>query len=58
MNVRNHVFIVFGSEHYNPLGAIRSLGEAGISSVAIIVKGSYRIASKSKYISKLHLVDT
>lgn len=56
MNIRNHVFIVFGSEHYNPLGAIRSLGEAGISPVAIIMKGGYRIASKSKYISKLHRV--
>lgn len=58
MNIRNHAFIVFGCEHYNPLGAIRSLGEAGIAPIAIVVKGEYRIASKSRYISKLHRVDT
>ena len=52
----NH--IVFGEEHHNPLGIIRSLGENGIKPIAIIIKSSRRIASMSKYISKLIFVDS
>lgn len=52
------LYIVFGGEHYNPLGLIRSLGEEGIKPIAIIKKAQFRLASKSKYISKLYLVDT
>lgn len=52
------LYIVFGGEHYNPLGMIRSLGEAGIKPVAIIEKAQYRLTSKSKYISKLYLVNS
>lgn len=52
------LYIEFGEEHYNPLGLIRSLGEGGIRPIAIIKKGQSRLASKSKYISKLHLVDS
>lgn len=51
-------FIVFSGEHYNPLGIIRSLGEAGYQPVAIIIKNKIKIASQSKYISQLHFVDT
>ena len=50
-------FIVFGQEHYNPLGIIRSLGEKKIKPVAIIIKNTYRITSKSRYIKKLYFVD-
>ena len=50
--------IVFGGEHYNPLGAIRSLGEAGMNPIAIIVRGEHRITSLSKYINRLHRVDS
>lgn len=53
-----YLFIVFGYEHYNPLGLIRSLGESGINPIAIIIRGSQTIASKSKYISQLHMVDS
>ena len=49
-------YIVFGQEHYNPLGVIRSLGESGIYPVAIILKDKKVITSKSKYISKLYFV--
>lgn len=58
MNLREHKFIVFGVEHYNPLGIIRSLGENNIRPIVIIVNEgkTVRLASKSKYISKLHLV--
>ena len=50
-------YIVFGFEHYNPLGIVRSLGENGISPVGIIIKNSRRITSKSKYFEKIHFVE-
>ena len=50
--------IVFAQEHYNPLNIIRALGEGGICPVYISVKRRYELASKSKYISKLHKVLT
>lgn len=53
-----HLCIVFALEHYNPLGQIRSLGEMGVNPVYISVKRRYEVATKSKYISKLHKVDT
>ena len=56
--LENHKFIVFAIEHYNPLGVIRSLGEMGISPIYIAEKGKTQLASKSKYISKCHFVDT
>ena len=55
---KSRVYIVFGIEHYNHLGMIRSLGESGIAPVAIIIRQRPAIASKSKYISKLYLVDS
>ncbi len=55
---KDHLFIVFAIEHYNPLGAIRALGEAGIRPVFIGIKGRARVASPSRYISKLHQVET
>lgn len=58
MNLNEYTHIIFDVEHYNPLGVIRSLGEEGIRPIAIILKSKYRVASRSKYISKLHLVDT
>ncbi len=51
-------YIIFGAEHYNPLGVIRSLGEHGILSIGIIIKNQRKIASKSKYLKKIHFVDT
>jgi len=56
MNIREHKFIVFGFEHYNPLGIVRSLGEIGINPDAIIIKGSTRCTSLSKYINNKYLV--
>lgn len=53
-----HLCIVFALEHYNPLGQIRSFGEMGINPVYISVKRRYEVATKSKYISKLHQVDS
>lgn len=53
-----HKFIVFALEHYNPLGMIRGLGCMGIYPIYISVKRRYEVATKSKYISKLHMVDS
>ena len=57
MNSMQHTFIVFGAEHYNPLGVIRSLGEAGIKSVAIIIREKYCLTSKSKYLENVYYVE-
>jgi len=56
--MKERKYIVLGGEHYNPLGLVRSLGIAGIKPIAIIKKADYGLTSKSKYISKLHLVET
>lgn len=58
MDNTKNIFIVFGGEHYNPLGAVRSIGESGNAPVAIILRSSQRITSMSKYISKLYMVDS
>lgn len=55
---KDHLCIVMAIEHYNPLGQIRSLGEAGVKPIYIAIKGRSTIASVSKYISKCHYVDT
>lgn len=54
---KDHLCIVIAIEHYNPLGLIRSLGEAGVNPVYIAIKGRVKIASASKYISKCHYAD-
>lgn len=36
--LKEHLFIFVGEEHYTPLGVIRSLGENGIEPVAIILR--------------------
>lgn len=51
-------FIVFALDHYNPLGAIRSLGEQGINPIFIAVKHRADLGTKSKYVSKVHKVDS
>jgi hypothetical protein len=56
--LEEHKFIVFALEHYNPLGMIRSFGCMGINPIYISVKRRYEVATKSKYISKLHKVDS
>ncbi len=53
-----HLCIVFALEHYNPLNMIRALGENGIYPIYISIKRHYEVATRSKYISKLHQVDS
>ena len=55
---KGHLCIVFALEHYNPLNMIRAFGEMGINPVYISVKRRYEIACHSKYISKLHRVNS
>lgn len=52
------LFIIFGVEHYNTLGLIRTLGSVGIQPIYIAIKGKAAVASKSKYVAKCHFVDT
>lgn len=56
--IKKHKFIVFGEEHYNPLGVVRSLGESGINPTVIAIKSRRKLLSKSKYIEKLYKVDS
>lgn len=53
-----HLCIVFALEHYNPLNMIRALGENGVNPVYISIKRRYEVAAYSKYISKLHRVNS
>ena len=55
---KNHKIVVFATEHYNTLGLIRSLGEAGLEPDYIAVKGKACVASTSKYINDLYKVET
>lgn len=53
MQIRNEI-IVIGSEHYNALGVIRSLGIIGIKPTFIFLDGKeYYPCAKSKYIGNL-----
>lgn len=55
-DIKKHKHIVFGFEHYNPLGIVRSLGEKNIEPIGIIIKCDKPITSKSKYLKKVHFV--
>ena len=54
----NRKFIIFAVDHYNTLGVARSLGEAGIHPFFIAQRGKAELAAKSKYVEKVHYVDS
>lgn len=56
--LKKYEYVVFGFEHYNPLGIVRSLGEEKIYPIGVIVKGSKRITSSSKYFKEIHFVES
>ena len=56
--LQDYLFIAFAIEHYNPLGVIRSLGQKGIHPDYIAIKGRIRLSSKSKYLNRVHEVET
>ena len=55
---KNHSVVVFATEHYNTLGLIRSLGEAGMGPDYIAVKGKAKVASTSKYVNRCYFADS
>lgn len=56
--LQGHLCIVFALEHYNPLGMLRGLGENGVNPVYISIKRRGEVATKSRFISKLHRADS
>ena len=54
--IKNHRFVIFCQDHYNPLTLIRSLGEEGIRPIVILVSLKPYLVNKSRYIGKLHIV--
>lgn len=56
--MQEQLYIVFAIEHYNPLGVIRCLGQKGIRTDYIAIKGRVRLSSKSKYLNKVHEVES
>lgn len=55
--LKQHKFIVFCGDHYNPLGVIRSLSEKRIRPIVILVSKNPKLIPLSRYIWKLHCVD-
>lgn len=58
MDLKDRIFVIFGTEHGNPLGLARSLGENGIAPIGILLRDKVPIASKCKYWKQVHLVDS
>ena len=53
-NLKKHKFIVFAEDHFNSLGVIRSLGEAGINPIVVLHTNKSILIKYSKYISTIH----
>ena len=58
IELRKHKFISFVTDHYNPVGVIRSLGEKDIFPIVILIAKDPCMVNHSKYISKIHRVDS
>lgn len=57
MNIKDHKFIIYGTQGSNTLGQIRSLGELGINPIVVFLhKSTFRV-DKSKYISKSYFFE-
>ena len=56
--LKKHKFIVFGAEHYNPLGIVRSLGEEGIKPIVVTLNSKLKVTSSSKYCGEIYHVNT
>ncbi len=50
--------VLVTKEHYNPLGIVRTLGEAGISPIVVAVKGDLKFVGQSKYVKEKYYVDS
>ncbi|MCI9078411.1 MAG: ATP-grasp domain-containing protein [Lachnospiraceae bacterium] len=49
-----HLHICLVEDHYNPLGIIRSLGEAGISPIVLLCTKHPQLVNFSKYVKKIY----
>lgn len=56
--LKEHKFILFVVDHYNPLGIARSLGESGIHPIVILVSQSPVLLNHCRYVETLHQVDS
>ena len=56
--ISEHKFIVFCGDHYNPLGAVRSLGEEGIKPIVILEAEHPVMINHSRYVGRLHQVQS
>lgn len=59
--LKKHKFIIFGSDHYNTLGAVRSLGERGFCPDIILhphYSDTPHLVPNSKYVGKVYIVKT
>lgn len=50
--------VLVTKEHYNPLGIVRTLGEAGIRPIVVSVKGDLKFVGQSKYVKEKYYVDS
>lgn len=50
--------VLCGHDHYNVLGIVRTLGEAGIDPILVTVDRPPRLAMKSRYVNVIHTVDS
>lgn len=56
MHTISNKIIVFGGNHHNTLGVVRSLGEVDCKPILVIHGASHSFVAKSKYIDKTHYV--
>lgn len=56
--LKSHKHIIFAFDHYNTLGALRSLGEAGLHAIVILYGKQTFLVKRSSYITVLHSVET
>lgn len=55
--MREYIVLVT-KEHYNPLGIVRTLGEAGIKPIVVAVKGDLKFVGQSKYVKQKYYVNS
>lgn len=49
--------VLMNREHYNLLGIVRTLGEAGIRSIVVAVRGELQFVGQSKYVKEAYYVE-
>ena len=48
--------VVFGNDHKNPLGAMQSLGQAGVNSIAVCWGKRTGTLESSKFLNKIYSI--